>query len=113
MLLDNIDRRFIAFCRNMNPIFIIQRFETREIHKRGIFKRIDIAVAKEEGRSEYGAAVPRHNNRVPHTAELADDFIELGPLGLRAQDLPETASNYNAGSDPGPLLMGPRHILSF
>lgn len=65
---------------------------------------------KKEGRSGHGAAVSRHNNRAPHQAELADDFIELNPLRPRAQDLPETASNYNAGS--GPFLMGPRHILS-
>ncbi|KYM88331.1 hypothetical protein ALC53_02813, partial [Atta colombica] len=29
---------------------------------------IDEVVAKEEGRSEHGAAVPRYNNRAPHTA---------------------------------------------
>ncbi|EFN72917.1 hypothetical protein EAG_11208 [Camponotus floridanus] len=85
------------------------RVKRREKNSCRRVEGIDIAIAKEEGRSEYGAAVPRHNNRAPHTAELADDFIELGPLGLRAQDLPETASNYNAGSDPGPLLMDMMH----
>jgi len=59
--------------------------------------------------------VPRYSGIITERrtqAELADDFIELDPLGPRAQDLPETASNYNADSGPGPLLMGSRHILS-
>lgn len=37
-----------------------------------------------------GGAVPRYNNRAPQP-RLADDFIELVPVGPRVQDLPETA----------------------
>lgn len=67
-------------------------------------------------RKEGASMVPRYRGIITERrtqVELADDFIELDPLGPRAQDLPETASNYNAGSGPGPLLMGSRHILSF
>lgn len=44
--------------------------------------------------------VPRYRGVITERciqAELADDFIELDPLGPQVQDLPETASNYNAG----------------
>lgn len=50
---------------------------------------------------------PRHNNRVAGP-RLADDFIEArrgGPRRGGQQDLPETASNYNADDEHA----APRH----
>lgn len=107
-----IDRRLCSLLSFRNP----------KNRKDGIrAKSTNVDIQKESRkllrkRQEEASMVPRYRGIITERRaqpELADDFIELDPFGPRAQDLPETASNYNAGSDPDPLLMGSRHILSF